>query len=77
MAASGAATMHFQDIIGTLNRFWADQGCLLLQPYDTEKGAGRGQAAGMRSFWPGKIRSGSSITSRLASKISVYRAPLP
>lgn len=29
------------------------------------------QAAGMRSFWPGKIRSGSSITSRLASKISV------
>ena len=32
--------MHFQDIISTLNRFWADQGCLLLQPYDTEKGAG-------------------------------------
>jgi hypothetical protein len=29
------------------------------------------QAGGMRSFWPGKIRSGSSITSRLASKISV------
>ena len=32
--------MHFQDIISTLNRFWEDQGCLLLQPYDTEKGAG-------------------------------------
>ncbi|HGY5553847.1 MAG TPA: glycine--tRNA ligase subunit alpha, partial [Prochlorococcus sp.] len=32
--------MHFQDIISTLNNFWADQGCLLLQPYDTEKGAG-------------------------------------
>ena len=32
--------MYFQDIIGTLNSFWADQGCLLLQPYDTEKGAG-------------------------------------
>ena len=32
--------MHFQDIIGTLNSFWANQGCLLLQPYDTEKGAG-------------------------------------
>ena len=31
--------MHFQDIISTLNRFWADQGRLLLQPYDTEKGA--------------------------------------
>ncbi len=32
--------MNFQDIISTLNRFWADQGCLILQPYDTEKGAG-------------------------------------
>ena len=32
--------MHFQDIVSTLNRFWADQGCLILQPYDTEKGAG-------------------------------------
>lgn len=35
-----SSPMHFQDIIATLNRFWADQGCLLLQPYDTEKGAG-------------------------------------
>ncbi|WP_287127687.1 glycine--tRNA ligase subunit alpha [Candidatus Cyanaurora vandensis] len=32
--------MHFQDVIFTLSRFWADQGCLLAQPYDTEKGAG-------------------------------------
>ncbi|MGB0278484.1 MAG: glycine--tRNA ligase subunit alpha, partial [Prochlorococcaceae cyanobacterium] len=28
--------MQFQDIISTLQRFWADQGCLVLQPYDTE-----------------------------------------
>ncbi len=32
--------VNFQDIISTLNKFWSDQGCLLLQPYDTEKGAG-------------------------------------
>ncbi|HRD41780.1 MAG TPA: glycine--tRNA ligase subunit alpha [Prochlorococcaceae cyanobacterium AMR_MDS_5431] len=32
--------MYFQDIISTLNEFWKQQGCLLLQPYDTEKGAG-------------------------------------
>ncbi len=32
--------VQFQDIISTLQRFWADQGCLVLQPYDTEKGAG-------------------------------------
>ena len=27
--------VQFQDIISTLQRFWADQGCLVLQPYDT------------------------------------------
>jgi glycyl-tRNA synthetase alpha chain len=32
--------MHFQSVIATLNRFWSDRGCLLVQPYDTEKGAG-------------------------------------
>lgn len=32
--------MTFQDIILTLERFWAKQGCLIWQPYDLEKGAG-------------------------------------
>ena len=32
--------MYFQDIISSLNNFWSEQGCLLLQPYDLEKGAG-------------------------------------
>ena len=32
--------MYFQDIISTLNSFWSNEGCLILQPYDTEKGAG-------------------------------------
>ena len=30
----------FQDIILTLQRYWADQGCVVLQPYDSEVGAG-------------------------------------
>jgi glycyl-tRNA synthetase alpha chain len=30
----------FQDIIQTLNRYWAEQGCVLVQPFDTEVGAG-------------------------------------
>ncbi len=30
----------FQDIILTLQRYWADQGCVILQPYDMEVGAG-------------------------------------
>ena len=32
--------MYFQDIISSLNKFWSERGCLLLQPYDLEKGAG-------------------------------------
>lgn len=32
--------MTFQDIILTLQNFWAAQNCILAQPYDVEKGAG-------------------------------------
>tara|TARA_B100000963_G_scaffold251241_1_gene220131 strand:+ start:1881 stop:2756 length:876 start_codon:yes stop_codon:yes gene_type:complete len=32
--------MLFQEIIQNLNQFWANKGCLIMQPYDTEKGAG-------------------------------------
>lgn len=32
--------MYFQDIIFTLNKYWAEKGCVVLQPYDLEVGAG-------------------------------------
>jgi len=32
--------MTLQEMIFRLNRYWADQGCAILQPYDTEVGAG-------------------------------------
>jgi glycyl-tRNA synthetase alpha chain len=32
--------MYFQDVILTLQQFWAAKGCLLVQPYDLEVGAG-------------------------------------
>ena len=32
--------MNFQDLILTLQQYWADQGCVVLQPYDMEVGAG-------------------------------------
>ncbi|WP_308912085.1 glycine--tRNA ligase subunit alpha [Pseudokordiimonas caeni] len=32
--------MPFQKIILTLQNYWADQGCVILQPYDMEMGAG-------------------------------------
>ena len=30
----------FQDLILTLQRYWAERGCVILQPYDMEMGAG-------------------------------------
>jgi glycyl-tRNA synthetase alpha chain len=35
-----AKPKSFQDIILTLHAFWARQGCVILQPYDVEMGAG-------------------------------------
>lgn len=32
--------LTFQDLIATLHQFWGNQGCLILQPHDIEKGAG-------------------------------------
>lgn len=32
--------LSFQDIIFTLQQFWSKQGCVILQPYDMEMGAG-------------------------------------
>ena len=40
MAATSAPAPSFQDLILTLQSYWARQGCVLLQPYDLEVGAG-------------------------------------
>ena len=32
--------MTFQDLILALERYWAAQGCVIVQPYDVEVGAG-------------------------------------
>src|SRR6201746_2940652 len=41
MAASGASPSNsFQSLILRLQSFWAAQGCVILQPYDVEVGAG-------------------------------------
>jgi len=31
--------VNFQSVVAALNQFWSDRGCLIVQPYDTEKGA--------------------------------------
>jgi glycyl-tRNA synthetase alpha chain len=32
--------VYFQDLILTLQKFWADRGCMIVQPYNSEVGAG-------------------------------------
>ena len=40
MADNNKKPLSFQELILTLHQFWSDQGCLILQPYDMEVGAG-------------------------------------
>lgn len=40
MTQTTAAVRTFQDLILALQSFWAEQGCVVLQPYDMEMGAG-------------------------------------
>jgi glycyl-tRNA synthetase alpha chain len=41
----GASPATFQDLILALQHFWADRGCVVLQPYDMPMGAGTFHAA--------------------------------
>jgi glycyl-tRNA synthetase alpha chain len=36
----GTPPRTFQDLVFALQKYWADQGCVILQPYDMEMGAG-------------------------------------
>jgi glycyl-tRNA synthetase alpha chain len=46
-------TRSFQDLILTLQNFWAAEGCVILQPYDMEMGAGTFHpATALRSLGP-------------------------
>ena len=46
-------TRSFQALILTLQNFWAKQGCVVLQPYDMEVGAGTFHpATTLRSLGP-------------------------
>src|SRR5690606_37631866 len=40
MAASPAKPPSFQELILRLQAYWAQQGCVILQPYDVETAAG-------------------------------------
>ncbi len=52
-AQPAKADTSFQGLILTLQRFWAAQGCVILQPYDMEMGAGTFHpATTLRSLGP-------------------------
>ena len=43
MSTSPTTDTCFQALILKLQQFWADQGCVILQPYDMEVGGGSGR----------------------------------
>ena len=53
MNESSGSPASFQDLIFTLQRYWAGEGCVLVQPYDMEMGAGTFHpATTLRSLGP-------------------------
>ena len=57
--------LTFQEIILTLQRYWSNQGCVLLQPYDMEMGAGTlHQATFLRALGPEPWKSAYTQPSR-------------
>ena len=49
----GSAAVYFQDLILSLQRFWAERGCSIVQPYNSEVGAGTyNPATFLRSLGP-------------------------
>ena len=51
--ATNSQVLTFQDLILTLQNYWADKGCVVLQPYDMEVGAGTFHTATfLRSLGP-------------------------
>ena len=59
--------MNFQNLILNLQTFWAKKGCVILQPYDLEKGAG--------SFQPGTFLRCLGKTPWSAAYVEPCRRP--
>ena len=68
MAQSSASAKSFQSLILSLEHYWAEQGCVLLQPYDVEMGAGTFHpATTLRSLGPEPWRAAYVQPSRRPS----------
>ena len=61
----------FQEIILRLQRYWADNGCVVMQPYDNEVGAGTFHTATtLRSLGPDAWLNFARYSARTASSTS-------
>ena len=68
----------FQDLILRLHAFWAAQGCVILQPYDVEMGAGTFHpATTLRALGPKPWRAAYVQPSRRPTDATLRREPQP
>ncbi len=68
----------FQDIILRLHRFWSEQGCVILQPYDMEVGAGTFHpATTLRALGPKPWKAAYVQPSRRPVGWPLWREPEP
>jgi glycyl-tRNA synthetase alpha subunit len=58
----------YQEMIAGLERYWADYGCVIMQPYHTELGAGTfNPATFLRCLGPDPWRTGATARTLFAS----------
>ena len=75
-AAMTTKPLNFQSLILTLQNYWAEQGCAILQPYDEQVGAGTlHPATTLRSLGPKPWRAAYVQPSRRPSAGARARAP--
>ena len=68
---------NFQDIISSLNEYWKKQGCILVQPYDMEKGAGTFQPRHRAGRADQNTRPTALMWSRAAAPPTAATAKIP
>jgi glycyl-tRNA synthetase alpha chain len=69
--------LSFQKLILTLHHYWSDQGCVILQPYDMEMGAGTFHTATtLRALGPDPGRPPSSSPAAARPMAAMARIPI-
>lgn len=74
----GNEPLSFQEIILRLQQYWADQGCVVLQPYDNEVGAGTFHTATtLRSLGSERLACGLRSAVSSSDRRTLWREPQP